>query len=197
MLLGIFPCLLYQVEKEKEEIMKSSVKTVFLIALLGIALVISWNAANAQRNEAPPAPQSEMQDGNTRTLDSVQPQGLIGFITTSNPYCYQPDVTRNECVINFRYTQANQDGNSPYLKNLQFSIDGKIRYYSGMFFENSNTYDYAMVPQGFKVLCGSPNESGLGNDYGKSYSVVISAISNTGTQMGANYFSVACPAYAP
>ncbi len=177
--------------------MKSSVKTIFLIILLGIALLLSWNAANAQRNEAPPTPQSETLDGNTRALESLEPQALTGFIITSNPYCYQPDVTRNECLINFRYTQANQDGNSPYLRSLEFLIDGKARYSSGMFFENSNTYDYAMVPQGFKVPCGSPNESGLGNDFGKSYNVVIRAISTTGSNMGSNFFSVACPAYAP
>lgn len=178
--------------------MKTPLKTVLLIVLLMITLIFSWNAAKAQKGETPPSPLSETQDGNTRSLEGVAPQLLTGFIITSNPYCYQPDVSRNECFINFRYTQANDDGtNSPYLKNLEYSIDGKIRYYSGKFFENSVTYDYSMVPQGFKVPCGSPNESGLGSNYGKSYSIVIRAFSTSGSDMGANYFSVACPAYAP
>lgn len=178
--------------------MKPPIKTMLLIALLMITLIFSWNAAQAQKGETPPSPQSETLDGNTRSLDSVSPQALTGFIITSNPYCYQPDVSRNECIINFRYTQANDDGtNAPLLKYLKYSIDGKMRYYSGKFFENSITYDYSMVPQGFKVPCGLPNESGLGNDFGKSYAIVIQAIGNTDTQLGANFFSVACPAYVP
>lgn len=178
--------------------MKPSVKTMLLIAMLAVTLIFSWNAAKAQRGETPPSPQSETQDGNTRSLTGPEPQMLTGFIITSNPYCYQPDVSRNECYINLRYTQANDDGtNSPFLTRLEYVIDGKIRYSSGKFFENSITYDYAMVPQGFKVPCGSPNEGGLGNEFGKSYSVTIRAIGNTGTQIGSNFFSVACPAYAP
>ena len=172
--------------------------TVMIGALLAGALIFSSRRVTAQDTEPPIAPQTETQGENSRSVENITPNALTGFIVTSNPYCYQPDVSRDECTINIRYMQATDDGTtSPYLSMLEVRVDGKLRYYSNTFFESSIYYNYDMIPNGLKVTCGSPNQGGAGTDYGKVYSLTIQAKSGNGTQLGANYGSVRCPAYVP
>ncbi len=65
--------------------MKTPLKTVLLIVLLMITLIFSWNAAKAQEGETPPSPQTETEDGNTRSLEGVAPQLLTGFTHHQQP----------------------------------------------------------------------------------------------------------------
>jgi len=172
--------------------------TVLIAVLLAGALIFSSRRVTAQDTEPPVAPQTETLGENSRSVENVTPNTLTGFIGTSNPYCYQPDVSRDECYINVRYMQATDNGTtSPYLYALEVRVDGKLRYQSSTFFETAIYYSYDMIPNGLKVSCGSPNQGGAGVDYGKVYSLAIQAKSGDGTQMGANYASVRCPAYVP
>ena len=171
--------------------------SVMLLVLAGL-FAFSNRQVTAQDTTPPVPPQTETLGDTSRTIESVSPNALTGFIGTSNPFCYQPDASRNECFINVRYMQATDDGtNSPYLYNLEWRVDGKVRYQSSVFFENSIYYNYDMIPGGLKVTCGSPNEGGAGVDFGKVYSITIQAKSGDGTNMGSNYASVKCPAYVP
>ncbi|MBN1373301.1 MAG: hypothetical protein JW987_15295 [Anaerolineaceae bacterium] len=179
----------------KERIVLLSV----LILLLAGLFILSSRPVTAQ-DDQPPTPSApiETMGENTRELESISPNALVGFIGTSNPYCYQPDPARDECYINIRYMQATDNGTtSPYLYTLEVRLDGKLRYQSSVFFENSIYYNYDMIPDGLKVTCGSPNQGGAGVDFGKVYSLAIQAKSGDGTNMGGNYAGVRCPAYVP
>jgi len=179
----------------KERIVLLSV----LILLLAGLFVLSSRPVTAQ-DDQPPTPSApiEAMGDNIRELDSITPNLLVGFIITNNPYCYQPDLARDECYINFRYMQATDDGtNSPQLFSLEVRLDGKLRYESSVFFENAIYYNYDMIPGGLKVSCGSPNQGGAGVDYGKVYSLIVRAKSSNGANMGSNYAAIKCPAYAP
>lgn len=172
--------------------------TAALALVVAGLLFFSSRRVTAQDTEPPAAPQTEMLGENTRSIENVSPNSLTGFIGTSNPYCYQPDVNRDECYINIRYMSATDNGTTaPYLYALEVRVDGKMRYQSSTFFESSIYYNYDMIPDGLKVSCGAPNQGGAGTDYGKVYSLSIQAKSGDGTQMGGNYAGVRCPAYAP
>lgn len=177
----------------------------FLVAaalvVVGV-LVLSGQKAGAQTTApTPPPPQNggvtpQGVDGATQT-DGIVPSTLTSQ-AVSNPYCVQPDPTVNQCSINIRYFQMTQNGTtSPYLFYTLVSVDGKVRYRSTVFFENAITYSYDMVPGGLKVACGTPNESGNGAAYGKSYQLNVVPYDTSNVAMGGNYSQVLCPAYAP
>jgi hypothetical protein len=127
-------------------------------------------------------------------------QGVSATITSlpmSNPFCSQPDPSVNQCLINIRYWQANDDGSGNILAYVNFSIDNKLRYRSNAFFEKFVTYSYDMIPGGIKVTCGLPNEGGFGALYGKSYNVDVKAYDVTNTWVLDDQLQVKCPAYNP
>ncbi len=87
------------------------------VCLLGVAvglLALGHQQVSAQ-NGAPtptPGPQSESVPSGTRTNS---PQALTSKLL-SNPYCYQPNPSVDQCFINIRYYQATDNGTSaPYM----------------------------------------------------------------------------------
>lgn len=183
--------------KEAKVNKKFLLTSAMLLIFAGL-FAFSNRQVTAQDTTPPVPPQTETLGDTSRTIESISPNALVGFIGTSNPYCYQPDASRNECFINVRYMQATDNGTSaPYLSYLELRVDSKVRYQSSTFFENSIYYNYDMIPGGLKVTCGTSNEGGAGVDYGKVYSISIQAKSGDGTNMGGNYAGVKCPAYVP
>lgn len=180
--------------------MKERMVLLSVLILLATGLFVLSSRPVTAQDDQPPTPSVpiETMGENIRELESISPNSLVGFIGTSNPYCYQPDLARDECYINIRYMQATDNGTTaPYLNALEVRLDGKLRYQSSVFFENSIYYNYNMIPDGLKVTCGSPNQGGAGADFGKVYSLSIQAKSGDGTSIGGNYAAVRCPAYVP
>lgn len=182
----------------KERIVLLSV----VILLLAGLFVLSSRPVTAQDNPPPtsptPAAPLETMGDSSRAIDAISPNALTSAYWMSNPYCYQPDPSRNECYLNIRYSQVTQDGTtSPYLYSLVMRVNGKVVYQSSVFFENSIYYSYDMIPNGIKVTCGTPNEGGQGADYGKVYPVVVEGFTAGGGSMGWGSTSVRCPAYVP
>lgn len=163
----------------------------------GLLFFSNWKVT-AQESQPTITPYSETQGDASRAVENIFPNGLTSATWMSNPYCYQPDTTRNECFVNIRYSQATQDGTAaPYLYNIEISINGKLRYNSSVFFENSIYYNYDMALGGLKLACGTPNEGGAGTAYGKVYTVFVEGKTYDGTSMGWGSAAVRCPAYAP
>jgi hypothetical protein len=126
-----------------------------------------------------------------------QVSAAITSLPMSNPFCSQPDPTVNQCLINVRFWQANDNGVGNVLAYVNFSIDGKLRYRSNAFFENFVTYSFDMIPGGIKVVCGLPNEGGFGPLYGNAYTVDVKAYDVTDTWVLDDQLRVKCPAYNP
>jgi hypothetical protein len=115
--------------------------------------------------------------------------------TVSNPECTAVDLTANRCAINLRSLSIIDDGAmSPFLTWAQVSIDGHVRLRLTAFFEKSIYYSSGMTPQGLRVPCGLPNESGLGAAIGKMYPVTLEPLDQSGTSMGTDVANVLCPA---
>lgn len=168
---------------------------IILLILLG-AMALFEQRVIAQ-NVAPTAePQSEIR-GDARRLVNVAAPQTITSLPMSNPFCSQPDPSVNQCSINVRYWQANDNGSGVTLAYVNFSLDGKLRYRSNTFFENFVTYSYDMIPGGIKVACGLPNEGGFGALYGKAYTVDVKAYDNTDNWVLDDQLNVKCPAFNP
>lgn len=169
---------------------------ILLLVLLG-SLVLFGQRVSAQ-NPAPTAtPKVEVRGDASRTLNSSIAPSSITSLPMSNPFCSQPDPSVNQCMINVRYWQANDNGIGNILAYVLFSIDGKLRYRSNAFFENFVTYSYDMIPGGIKVTCGLPNEGGFGTLYGRAYLVDVKAYDVTDAWVLDNQIQVKCPAFNP
>lgn len=180
------------------------------LVVVGV-LVLSGQTAGAQTVAPTPPPPQEGGGVTPQGGDGVTPQGVDGTLQTdsivpsaiishvvSNPYCVQTDPTVNQCSINIRYFQMTQDGTtSPFMAYAMISVDGKARYRSTVFFENTISYTYDMVPGGLKVACGTPNESGNGAAFGKSYQLIVAPYDINNMSLGTNIAPVLCPAYVP
>lgn len=143
-----------------------------LLLLGGLVLIVQRVFA---QNPAPAAtPMVEIRGDAKRVVNSSAPN-TITSLPMSNPFCAQPDPSVNQCSVNVRYWQANDNGTGNVLGYVLFSIDGKLRYRSNAFFENFVTYSFDMIPGGIKVACGQPNEGGFGALYGKGYTVDVKA----------------------
>lgn len=166
------------------------------IGLMIIAgLLFTYKSSTAQT--APSVPTAQAGPAGSINLDPSSPDALTSF-TVSNPYCYQPDPSVDQCYINFRYIQATDNQSSaPYMTWLRINISNKTRYSSTAFFEGTITYSYSMIPDGLKVPCGSPNAGGAGNLYGLVYSVSISPLDSSRNPMSTDIANATCPAYAP
>jgi len=171
-----------------------------LIAAIVLLIVFLWVALVGQRvsaqDSSPDAPVSETRGDDSRSVNDQVPN-TITSLPMSNPYCYQPDPNANQCYINIRYWQANDNGVGNTLSYALVTIDGKLRYRASTFFESSIYYNYDMIPGGMKVACGLPNEGGYGNLYGKGYTVGLGAYDYTENWQILNSSLVKCPAFNP
>jgi len=167
----------------------------FIGLLVFAGLLFTRKTTAAQKDLSMPVDQSG--PAGSTSIDPSSPDGLTSF-TVSNPYCYQPDPSVDQCSINLRYIQANgNQTSSPYLTWLTISISSKNRFSASAFFEGAITYSYSMIPDGFKVPCGAPNEGGAGNQYGLVYGVVITPLDSARNPMSTDTANVTCPAYVP
>ena len=146
---------------------------------------------------------SETLAGNTRQISAPEGsaaatdqsnQPLISFIDSPTAACVQPDPTKNECYINWYYMSVSADPNYMITMTVQLNDFGFVSRYSG-FFQTSMYVPYNMNPQGYKVACGSLNESG-DPQWGRSYGYTIRA-RDSASLGSANYGTVSCPAYTP
>ena len=132
---------------------------------------------------------SEVMSGN----DAKVARPKIGFITSDDAFCFQPDSAVNECFINWRYIYVTAD--PTYMKKLQIQINGRAVLNMAGFFQTSLSYQASMVsPGGFRVLCGPPSVDDplLGNAY--SYPIRAEDTNGLGS---ANYGTIQCPAFSP
>ncbi len=166
-----------------------------MVMVLG-GLVLVEQRASAQGTMPTPAPQTEVRGDAQRSVNSTAPNAITS-LPMSNPYCFQPDPTVNQCLLNVRYWQANDNGAGNVLAYVNFSLDGKLRYRSNAFFENFITYSYDMIPGGIKVTCGLPNEGGFGALYGKAYTADVKAYDTTNNWVLDDQLQVKCPAFNP
>jgi hypothetical protein len=168
----------------------------FILLVLLSGLVIFGKRVSAQ-NPAPTAvPQTQVQGDSKRLVNALAPNAITS-LPMSNPYCAQPDPAVNQCSINVRYWQANDDKTGNVLAYVNFSIDGKLVFRSNAFFENFVTYSYDMIPGGIKVACGTANQGGFGALYGKGYTVDVKAYDVTNTWVLDDQLNVKCPAFIP
>jgi hypothetical protein len=171
-------------------------KTLFVVIPLVVLLVGLFTLARWQASAqgVAPTPQAETNAMGTR---ATTPDALVSKVL-SNPYCYQPDPSVDQCFINIRYYQATDDGvTPPFLLHVKLSINDKARYNEAAFFENTISYSYDMVSDGIQVPCGAPNAGGGGADFGNLYYVRIDPLDTTGASMGYDQANLLCPAYAP
>jgi hypothetical protein len=167
-----------------------------LILVFSGGLILAGQRVSAQNSAPVSTPQIEIRGDARRSVNSTAPD-TITSLPMSNPYCYQPNPAANQCLVNVRYWQANDDGTGNVLAYVLFSLDGKLAYRSNAFFENFGTYSYDMIPGGIQVTCGTPNEGGFGALYGKAYAVDIKAFDVTDTWVLDDQLTVKCPAYNP
>ena len=165
------------------------------LLLLGLLGVVEQRVS-AQNPAPTPMPPVETFGDATRLVNGASPNSITS-LSMSNPFCSQPDPSVNQCAINVRYWQADDNGTGNILAYVLFSIDGKLRFRSNTFFENFVTYSYDMIPGGIKVTCGLPNEGGYGALYGKAYMVDVKAYDVTNTWVLDDQILVKCPAYNP
>jgi hypothetical protein len=166
------------------------------IGLMVIAeLLLTRKTTSAQTDPSTPADQEGL--AGSTSLDPSSPDALTSF-TISNPYCYQPDPTLDQCYINFRFIQATDNQSAaPYMTWLTITITGKTRYSATAFFEGTISYSYNMVPDGLKVPCGAPNSGGAGDLYGQVYGVKVTPLDSSRNPMSTDIANLTCPAYAP
>jgi len=166
-----------------------------LLLLLG-GLILFGQRASAQGPLPTPTPRVEVRGDAIRSVNSAAPDAITS-LPMSNPFCSQPDPAINQCLLNVRYWQANDDGAGTVLAYVNFLIDGKLRYRSNAFYENFVTYSYDMIPGGIKVACGLPNADGYGTLYGKGYTIDVKAYDVTNNWVLDDQLLVRCPAYNP
>jgi hypothetical protein len=175
-------------------------RKILVLVTLALALGVFYFSFNRQVSAQTPAPTLTPilnASGPAGQINSVSPNALTSF-TVSNPYCYQPDPSLNQCSINFRFIQTNDNQSStPYLTWLTITITGKNRYSATAFFEGSITYSYDMIPNGFTVPCGLPNAGNAGMQFGNVYGVTIQPLDSSRNPMSTDIANVTCPAFAP
>jgi hypothetical protein len=174
---------------------KPIVLLILALMLLG-ALALIGQRVSAQNPAPTSAPLNETRGDATRIQNPDAPNAIVS-LPMSNPFCSQPDPSINQCLINVRYWQANDNGSGNVLAYVLFSIDGKLRFRSNAFFENFVTYSYDMIPGGIKEACGLPNEGGFGALYGKAYTMDVRAYDITNNWVLDDQMQVKCPAFNP
>jgi len=170
-----------------------------MVGVLALMLVIGLVLAGQRKSgQAASDPQQMPQAGSAGEIQSPDVPDALTSFTVSNPYCYQPDPSVDQCSVNFRFIQATDNQSSaPYMTWLAITISGKKRFNATAFFEGAITYNYDMIPGGIKVPCGAPNAGGAGNAYGNVYGVTIQPLDSSRNPMSTDIANVTCPAYAP
>ena len=176
--------------------MRKALGLVIFVLMLTGGLVLVGQRVSAQNPTVSPTPLSEIRGDASRTINPSAPN-VITSLPMSNPYCAQPDPSVNQCAINIRYWQANDNGTGNTLSYVLLTIDGKLRFRSNTFFENFITYSFDMIPNGIKVACGLPNAGGLGALYGNGYLIDVKAYDATNTWVLEDQQQVKCPAFNP
>jgi hypothetical protein len=179
--------------------MRKQILIGLLAILLFSALISLGQRASAQIQTPAATPQVEVLGDAKRQVNSnvsVVPNAITS-LPMSNPFCSQPDPAVNQCLVNVRYWQANDNNLGNVLAYVLFSIDGKLRFRSNAFFENYVTYSYDMIPGGIKVTCGLPNQGGYGVLYGLGYTVDVKAFDVTDNWVLDDQLLVKCPAFNP
>ena len=174
---------------------KSLVFSVLILAL-SVGLILTGQRATAKNPAQATTPQTETRGDAIRSVNPAAPDAITS-LPMSNPYCYQPNPAVDQCLVNVRYWQANDDGTGSVLAYVLFSLDGKLRYRSNAFFENFVTYSFDMIPGGIQVTCGAPNSGGFGALYGNAYTVDVKAFDVTNNWVLDDQLAVKCPAYNP
>ncbi len=176
--------------------MRKRLWIVLLMVVLGAGLAYANRPVSAQTPDptvSPPVSGSS----DAGTMDVPSPNSVTPF-TVSNPYCYQPDPSLDQCQINFRYMQATDNQSTPpYMTWLSITILNKNRFNATAFFEGTIYYSYDMVPDGFKVPCGAPNAGNAGDLYGAVYSVSITPLDSNRNTLLTDTANLTCPAYNP
>ncbi len=184
-----------QVQTSEVDMRKRTVFGFFGLLLIA-SLLFTWKYSAAQT----PVPQAPTdQTGPSGSIETVPgaADALTSF-TVSNPYCYQPDPSADQCYINFRFIQATDNQSSPpYMTWLAVTISGKKRYNATAFFEGTITYSYDQIPNGLAVACGAPNAGSAGTQFGNVYGVTIQPLDSSRNPMSTDIANVTCPAYAP
>jgi hypothetical protein len=174
-------------------------RNLLVIGSIGLILIAGFlfTQKSTAAQTTPSTPSAQVGPAGSVNLNPSSPNALTAF-SISNPYCYLPDPSVNQCYINFRFIQATDNQSAaPYMTWLTFSISGKTRYSSTAFFEGTITFTYDMVPGGIKVPCGAPNAGGAGNQYGFVYSATITPLDSSRNPMSTDIANITCPAYAP
>ena len=174
---------------------KSILAAVFCLLIIGLLALIG-NKVSAQNPGPTPTAQVETRGDAIRSVNPDAPNAIIS-LPMSNPFCSQPDPAVNQCNLNVRYWQANDDGTGNILAYALMYVNGKLRYRSNAFFENFVTYSYDMVPGGIKVACGLPNAGGFGTDYGNGYTIDVKAFDVTNNWVLDDQLLTRCPAFNP
>lgn len=177
-----------------------NMRKLYVLSILVLILAVGYFALSNNVSAQTPTPTPTMilnASSIAGEVNVVSPDALTSF-TVSNPFCYQPDPAVNDCRINVRYVQTNDNQSSaPYMTWLAFTIDGKKRYNATAFFEGVIYYSYDMVPDGIKVPCGAPNAGGAGTQYGNVYGLTIQPLDSSRSPMSTDIANVTCPAFAP
>lgn len=134
------------------------------------------------------------------TRDSSAPETnapnepTIGFIDSPSATCVQPDVTKDECFINWYYLSVSASPNYMITMTVTLNEFGPVARTQG-FFQTSMYVPYNMNPKGYKVACGAPGAGG-DPDWGKAYAYTIRA-RDSASLKSANYGTAYCPPFAP
>jgi hypothetical protein len=175
---------------------------VIVLIALAVFLFSAMGQDISDENRADMRLLASESDGENRR-EITAPQGISGvdspdvsFITSSNPYCYQPNPDEDVCYINFRYTYVSS-APATYMRYLTIEIGDDLRANYRSFFDDSITVLYAMQGPGFKVSCGAAGDN-LAEDenFGKQYSYTIRA-EDSNEAKSANYGSLLCPPFLP
>jgi hypothetical protein len=180
----------------EDEMRKQIVFGFLAVILISGLILIGEHAITAKGAFDDNVSQQDTGPAGTEGSNSA-PDALIAF-TISNPYCYQPNPAVDQCSINFRFIQAQDNQTSaPYMTWLAITISNKKRYNATAFFEGTITYSYDMVPGGLIVPCGPPNASGAGDAYGYVYGVTVQPLDSSRNPMATDIANLTCPAFTP
>jgi hypothetical protein len=171
----------------------------FMAVVLAFVLITGLVLARQRSaGQAAPDPQQPPQAGSAGEIQSPDVPDALTSFNVSNPYCYQPDPSVDQCSINFRFIQTvDNQTSAPFMTWLAITISGKKRYNATAFFEGVITYSYDMMPGGMKVPCGAPNAGGAGTAFGNVYGVTIQPLDSSRNPMSTDIANVTCPAFNP
>lgn len=177
-------------------------KLLFVFSFAGLFLAMTFGVLTLARGQGQGGESvtlaSEVQGENvceiTGPAGELPAQPDIGFIDSPTAACVQPDMTKNECFINWYYLSV--DANPNYMISMTVAINefGEVARYNG-FFQTSMYAPYNMNPLGYKVACGALGSGGAPG-WGKAYAYTIRARDSANLK-SANYGTVYCPAYTP